>query len=112
MCGSSAQPTTTWREQVGLPLVEALSYGCTVVTTNETGLAGWLADHGHQVVPGAAATAELAAAVVRALRAPLTVGAVLASLPAEDGRLAADRWLFDDVPVDAAAGDGAHHHGG
>lgn len=106
-----AQPTTTWREQVGLPLVEALSYGCTVVTTDETGLAGWLADHGHQVVAGTASAAELAAAVVRALREPLAVGAVLASLPAQDGRLAADRWLFDDVVAGAAAQDGAHHHG-
>ena len=96
-----AQPTPTWREQVGLPLVEALSYGCTVVTTDETGLAGWLVDHGHQVVPGTASTADLATALVRALREPLDVASVLASLPAEDGRLAADRWLFDEVAVGA-----------
>ena len=48
-----AQPTPLWREQVGLPLVEGLSYGCTIVTTSETGLAGWLGQHGHQVIQAA-----------------------------------------------------------
>jgi glycosyltransferase involved in cell wall biosynthesis len=110
-----AQRTTRWREQVGLPLVEGLSYGCTIVTTDETGLATWLADHGHQVILESASAADLAAALVRALRDPLDVHAVLASLPAEDGRLAADRWMFGDVATDATkptVQDEANHHGG
>lgn len=113
-----AQPTPTWREQVGLPLVEGLSYGCTVVTTDETGLAGWLADHGHQVIPGTASAEALSAALVRALTQPLDVGTVLSGLPAEDGRLAADRWLFseegrrDAVPAGVADQAGGQQHGG
>lgn len=92
-----SQPTATWREQVGLPLVEALAHGCAVVTTTETGLAGWLAAHGHQVLPADADTETVAAAVRHSLAAGDTVQQILASLPAVDGRLAADAWLFGDV---------------
>ena len=89
-----SQPTPTWREQVGLPVVEGLAHGCTVVTTTETGLAGWLAAHGHEVLPPGAPDGEVAAAVDRALGRRRPAGDVLADLPAADGRLAADRWMF------------------
>ena len=89
-----SQPQPGWHEQVGLPIVEGLSYGCTVVTTTETGLGGWLAEHGHQVVDPAATEERLAEAVLTALRHPLDPTEVLASLPDQDGRLAADAWLF------------------
>ena len=89
-----SQPTKTWREQVGLPIVEGLSYGCTIVTTTETGLADWLQDHGHQVIDASAGPTELADAMCRALAAPLDPEQVISELPADDGRLAADRWLF------------------
>lgn len=88
----ASQPTPTWREQVGLPIVEGLANGCTIVTTTETGLAVWLEDHGHQVIGAGGTAAELAEAIVDALSRPvMNVGG---SLPSEDGRLAADRWLF------------------
>jgi glycosyltransferase involved in cell wall biosynthesis len=87
-----SQPSATWREQVGLPIVEGLSYGCTIVTTTETGLAGWLSEHGHRVVAADADDGELAAAVAAALLNP--VEDVVASLPDHDGRLAADAWMF------------------
>lgn len=90
----ASQPTPRWREQVGLPIVEGLSYGGTVVTTAETGLATWLRDHGHRVIDDAGSTEDLAAALVSALADPLPVAEVLASLPPTDGRLAADAWLF------------------
>lgn len=89
-----SQPTGTWREQVGLPLVEGLAHGCTVVTTPETGLASWLDEHGHVLVPVGAPPAQTAAAVVSALTGALPARDVLSSLPAQDGRLAADAWLF------------------
>lgn len=89
-----SQPTGTWREQVGLPLVEGLAHGCTVVTTPETGLASWLDEHGHVLVPVGAPPAQTAGAVVSALASARPPGDVLASLPAQDGRLAADAWLF------------------
>lgn len=90
-----AQPTPGWREQVGLPIVEGLSYGCTVVCTAETGLASWLRQHGHHVLEDPLSEDSLVAALVRALRHPLPVAHVLASLPAQDGRLVADAWLFE-----------------
>lgn len=89
-----SQPTGTWREQVGLPIVEGLSYGCTIVTTTETGLADWLATHGHRVVDAEAGADELADAILSALSEPLDRNDVVADLPVEDGRLTADGWLF------------------
>ncbi|MDR7382453.1 glycosyltransferase [Promicromonospora iranensis] len=84
--------TETWREQVGLPIVEGLAHGCHVVTTAETGLADWLAAHGHDVL-ASSAPPEVREALDRALaRAPRTE-AVLSSLPQHDGRLAAARFL-------------------
>ncbi|MDR6169989.1 glycosyltransferase [Curtobacterium sp. SORGH_AS_0776] len=84
-----------WREQIGLPIKEALAAGLTIVTTDQTGLAGWLRDHGHGVVPPTtpAFTRRLARAITSALRAPLDREQVRAALPERDGRLAADAWL-------------------
>ena len=62
-----SRPTPTWREQVGLPVVEALAHGCAVVTTEQSGLAGWLSEHGHHVISSAATDAEVARAVITAL---------------------------------------------
>lgn len=92
-----SQRTATWREQVGLPIVEGLAHGCTVVTTEETGLASWLAGHGHEVLPGTASSEEVADAITRALAGRRTAASVLAELPEVDGRLAADRWLFEPL---------------
>jgi glycosyltransferase involved in cell wall biosynthesis len=90
-----SQRTPTWREQVGLPVVEGLAHGCSVVTTEETGLADWLADYGHDVLPAAASSTEVADVVVWALSRRRSAASVLADLPDVDGRLAADRWLFE-----------------
>ena len=92
-----SQRTATWREQVGLPVVEGLAHGCTVVTTEETGLASWLSGHGHEVLPVTASSEKIAEAITRALAARRRASAVLAELPEVDGRLAADRWLFDPL---------------
>lgn len=82
-----------WREQVGRPIQEALATGTTVVTTSETGLARWLAARGHHVISPAASQVDLAASIISALRDPLSIDDVLASLPAQDGRITADNWL-------------------
>jgi glycosyltransferase involved in cell wall biosynthesis len=85
-----------WREQIGLPISEALSCGCTIVTTTETGLASYLVDHGHKVIePGQ--PRALADALEAALSNPLPVGEVLSALPPIAGRSEADRWLHRDV---------------
>ncbi|MEK0153957.1 glycosyltransferase family 4 protein [Arthrobacter oryzae] len=82
-----------WREQIGLPIAEALSRGLTVVTTDETGLAQWLARNGHYVIPEETVNAALAGSIVRALQQPLSPASVVASLPTTAGRIAADHWL-------------------
>lgn len=90
-----SQPSPTWREQVGLPIVEGLSHGCEIVTTTETGIASWLSAHGHGVLDATCTSPQqLAAAVTRALESSRTPRQVLADLPPVDGRLAADRWMF------------------
>jgi glycosyltransferase involved in cell wall biosynthesis len=88
-------PRKGWREQVGLPIVEALAHGCEVVTTSQTGLAPWLVGHGHRVLDAAPPSAvDVAAALATALADPRGPRAVVASLPARDGRLEADRWMW------------------
>jgi len=83
-----------WREQVGLPIVEGLAHGCTVVTTDETGIADWLLRNGHGVIPAGSVGELLAPVVAEAVHRPLEPGAVRASLPQQDSRLEADAWLF------------------
>ena len=82
-----------WREQIGLPIHEGLIQGLTVVTTDETGLATWLKDNGHHVVPGADTRVHLSDALMRALRDPLEPDKVRASLPLIEGRIEANLWL-------------------
>jgi glycosyltransferase involved in cell wall biosynthesis len=83
-----------WREQVGLPIVEGLAHGCTVVTTDETGIAGWLARNGHGVVPADSVAELLAPVLAETAARPLDAGTVRASLPRRDSRLESDAWLF------------------
>ena len=96
-----SQPTPTWREQVGLPIVEGLAAGCSVVTTTETGLASWLEAHGHSVIEPGSEPGVLAQAIVDQLRSGRPPADVLADLPPVDGRLEADRWMFarGDTPA-------------
>lgn len=97
-----SQPAAGWREQIGLPIVEGLAHGCTVVTSTETGLAGWLAEAGHRVLDVPTSPGALAEAMVDALRGPIPPASVLASLPEVDGRRAADAWLFGGAEVGGA----------
>lgn len=89
-----SQPTRGWREQVGLPLVEGLAHGCTVVTTDETGIADWLRNNGHHTVPADHAPMRLVEAIVEALGHPQDPESVYRSLPDRDGRLEADVRMF------------------
>jgi glycosyltransferase involved in cell wall biosynthesis len=85
-----------WCEQVGLPIVEALAEGCTIVTTQHTGLAPWLDGHGHGVVDdGPGLVGRLSEEMVRLTTRPLERAGVRSSLPAIDGRIQADRWLHN-----------------
>ncbi|MCR2764232.1 glycosyltransferase [Microbacterium sp. zg.B48] len=79
-----------WREQIGLPIKEALSHGLTIVTTTETGLSGWLSANGHTTI---SAASDLETAICASLAAPLDPSVVAASLPSRDGRQRADDWM-------------------
>jgi hypothetical protein len=72
---------------------ESLSLGSTIVTTTETGLARWLTENWHFVVESQGSEIGFAAALERALLNPIDPATVQATLPAEDGRVVADRWL-------------------
>jgi glycosyltransferase involved in cell wall biosynthesis len=95
-----SQPWGRWREQINGAIQEALSVGCTVVTTTETGLATWLQEHGHTVVAPDASAEDLCERLSSAVRAPLDPAAVLESLPPRDGRVLADLWLHALGPGD------------
>jgi glycosyltransferase involved in cell wall biosynthesis len=82
-----------WREQIGLQIRESLSEGLTVVASDESGLADWLSEHGHRVVPANVLAESLGPAIIDALAHPLPRSTVIQSLPDEDGRVMADKWL-------------------
>lgn len=84
-----------WREQIGLQLREALAAGVTIVASDETGLADWLREHGHTVVPTADLGESLGTRVVTTMGQLLPRAAVRESLPTVDGRSAADSWLHE-----------------
>jgi glycosyltransferase involved in cell wall biosynthesis len=98
-----SQPSRVWREQIGLPIVEGLAHGCEIVATTETGLASWLADHGHQVLPPTASAERVAEAIGSSLDSGRSATEILATLPPLDGRTAAERWMFRD-PAGPRAG--------
>ncbi|WP_247046679.1 glycosyltransferase [Arthrobacter rhizosphaerae] len=90
-----SQSTPIWREQVGLPIVEGLAHGCSIVTTTETGLASWLARQHHSVLPSECSSDALAKAIEHQLEVAAPARDITATLPEQDGRLAADVWLFE-----------------
>lgn len=89
----ASQPRPRWREQVGLPIVEALGKGCIIATTAETGLAPWLQANGHTVIPAPGNAEEFAGAIVQALRSTLRPIDIVSRLPPRDGRQEAELWL-------------------
>jgi glycosyltransferase involved in cell wall biosynthesis len=90
-----SQRRGAWREQIGLPILEGLAHGCEIITTSETGLAGWLAVHGHAVLDPAASSTELATAVLATLDGRRAGELLLADLPSTDRRIDADLWLMN-----------------
>jgi glycosyltransferase involved in cell wall biosynthesis len=88
--------TPKWREQVGLPIIEALSVGCEIVTTAETGIADWLLKNGHQVIENPDQQA-LARSIGIALISRRPSSDILNSLPLLDTRAAADVWMFSGL---------------
>lgn len=90
-----SQRVRGFREQIGLPILEGLSYGCTIVTTEETGISEELTEGGHFVLPAKASVSAVSETLSNALLNPVPVESVLSSLPAKDGRLLAHQWLMN-----------------
>jgi glycosyltransferase involved in cell wall biosynthesis len=88
-----------WREQIGLSIVEGLARGCRVVATPDSGLAPWLAAHGHWVLPTDFTVTDLAPALTTAADAGLSPTQILDSLPPIDGRIAAENWMYRPTPT-------------
>ncbi|MDV8055962.1 glycosyltransferase [Rhodococcus sp. IEGM 1343] len=88
-----SQSTPRWREQIGLPNMEGLAHGCVVASTDQTGYAGWLREHGHIVVEQSFDVDALASAVVSALHGRSRVFEITASLPASAVRTDFDTWM-------------------
>lgn len=86
-----------WREQIGLPIKEALSHGLTIVTTAETGLAHWLQLNGHHVLVEPTPE-KLSRTIQHALANPLERKCVGEGLPQHDNRIVADSWLYSRKP--------------
>jgi len=83
-----------WREQLGLPILEGLSHGCEIVATSETGIAQWLQEHGHSVLPPGASPQVTAVGIRGALQRAPTRDGSLRDLPSTDRRISADRWMM------------------
>ncbi len=90
-----SQKSATWREQVGLPIVEGLGHGCTIVATTQTGLASWLSENGHTALDPDCSPRSLSEALIAVLKHPMDKDTVCRQLPNRDGRLEADDWLFE-----------------
>lgn len=80
-----------WREQIGLPIKEALSFGLTVVTSFESGLSDFLHETGHFVTLDLRFLRE---SVDKAIACPIEPACVISSLPEIDGRHQAHNWLL------------------
>lgn len=83
-----------WREQIGMSIVEGLAHGCHVLATPDTGLACWLREHGHTVLPDPFTETDLAGALREVAAGRVDRGRVLASLPPVGGRVAAEDWMY------------------
>lgn len=88
---SLPRQTRRWREQIGLSLTEGLSHDCHIVTTDQTGIAAWLAKHAQTVVVEAGADSA-AAAITRAIEE--SRGGAVDALPDTSGRAVAERWMY------------------
>lgn len=94
VCVLPSQPMSRWREQLGLPIVEAISFGCSVVATEETGLAGWLRSVDQSVLHVPSSSHDVAQAVVRHLQEWVDGLRPTYPLPRVAGRDQSEEWLL------------------
>ncbi|WP_369792675.1 glycosyltransferase [Williamsia sp. D3] len=106
-----SQPNERWREQLGLPIFEAVAHGAEVIASAESGLAGWLQNNGHAVLEAHASPAELGASINLLLQSPRDPAVILAQLPETHGRISADRWLVREPVLHARSPTRRRTHG-
>jgi glycosyltransferase involved in cell wall biosynthesis len=94
-----SRPEGRWREQIGLSIVEGLAHGCQIVASSDTGLAEWLAARDHAVLPSGFTTDDLADALRMASSKPMDPAIIRSSLPSNDGRASAERWMYRERNV-------------
>ena len=82
-----------WCEQIGLSVVEALSHGCRIVATPDTGLAPWLREQGNVVLPPGFTPGDVAAGIVRAIEGGASSDPGR-GLPPQDNRILAEDWMY------------------
>jgi glycosyltransferase involved in cell wall biosynthesis len=92
-------PERYWREQIGLPILEGLAHGCTIVAPTDSGVAPWLLEHGHRCTQPTAGAAAVAAEIRGALDQPVDSRA---DLPPINGRAEA-AWRMFARPASARA---------
>ncbi|MGC5248688.1 glycosyltransferase [Gordonia sp. DT219] len=81
-----------WREQLGLPIAEGLSHGCSIVSTDATGYSSWLRHHNHEIVSEDASPNDVANAIETSILKSDSAK-TLATLPTTDIRKEVDTWL-------------------
>jgi glycosyltransferase involved in cell wall biosynthesis len=91
----------SWREQIGAPILEGLAHGCHIISSDETGLAGWLRERHHTVLPCSASAAELADALQASFDLLNRSSEVLASLPITRPETIVENFFLNgDLPDD------------
>jgi len=88
-----SQPAKRWREQIGLPILEGLSSGLEIISSDESGISPWLREHGHRVAAIGATPDSIAELIIQALVSKRSREDILDDLPRVDGRIEADRFL-------------------
>jgi glycosyltransferase involved in cell wall biosynthesis len=89
-----SRPEGRWKEQIGLSIVEGLAHGCQIVASSDTGLAEWLAARDHAILPSGFTTDDLVHALRMASSKPMDPIIIRSSLPSNDGRASAERWMY------------------
>lgn len=95
-----SRTSAIWREQIGLPLLEGWSYGCNLIATDATGIAGLLERSGHTVLPENFTDVMLVDALIGAEAPRRSPRVIQEDLPKVDGRLTADLWLNEPRCMD------------
>jgi glycosyltransferase involved in cell wall biosynthesis len=81
-----------WREQIGLPLIEALSHKCRVVTTRATGISNELRNMGHLIIESLDRDYR---AVSEFINTEFVDSELHWALPVISGRQQAEMWLWE-----------------